>query len=204
LLFSLSLLFLLKFLYILHSFWFCRPCCCNSFKLLVDPLNSLFFMWAAGCLLGTKIDCPIARTLESVSTLTPAAVHFYCTYSSTVSEVAYTNGAVLLHVTFVPRSLAVVTEWLSCCITTIFHGQLVDVVDVDNCHLKWACCCYFQHVNFACYERVLRTSLCRCQQCNLLGTRAESREKRVVGYILNNTCIVYLLTLSSVVSVLGT
>jgi hypothetical protein len=64
------------------------------FKTVGGSIKFSIFMLAAGGSLGTKIDCPVPATWESVKTLKPAAFRCYCTCSSTVREDAYTNGAV--------------------------------------------------------------------------------------------------------------
>jgi hypothetical protein len=129
-------------------------------------------MWAVGCLLGTKIDCPIACTLETVNTLTPAAVRFYCTCSCSVREVAYTNGSAQ-HLLF---PFAIVAARLFCYITTVFEGQLVGAVDVANCCLGSVCCCCVQHVNFGLFELVFHiVVLPTAAACWVLGPSGEKK-----------------------------
>ena len=96
-LFSQPCFLFLRFLHIVHKFWFCRPLW--FFQTVGGSIKFAIFMLAAGGSLGTKIDCPAPATWEIVNTLKPAAFRCYCTCSSTVREVAYTNGAVT-HVQF--------------------------------------------------------------------------------------------------------
>lgn len=117
------------------------------FQTVGGSIKFSIFMLAAGGSLGMKIDCPVPATWEIVNTLKPSAFRGYCTYSSTVREVAYTNGAVP-HVQFLScHAVSAVAKWLFCGTTVLLQGHLVAVDDADDHCFGWALCSHVQHVN---------------------------------------------------------
>ena len=108
----------------------------DSLKRLVDPLNSLFSCWPPGARWERR-SIVLFLLWETVNTLKPAEFRCYCMCSSSVREVAYTNGAVT-HVQFLScLALSTVTKWLLWH-NSVISGTFGSVDDADDCCFEWA------------------------------------------------------------------